>query len=80
MIVEKLVDLSGLLRQVGERDDPVIFPTGRGDEARHGGSPDVRDKTARDKAGLDKPVHKPRDIYCPERLSTGIKVQTRDFR
>ena len=80
VIVEKLVDLSGLLRQVGERDDPVIFPTGRGDEARHGGSPDVRDKTARDKAGLDKPVHKPRDIYCPERLSTGIKVQTRDFR
>ena len=70
VIVEKLIDLSGLLRQVGERDTPVILPTGRGDEARHGGSPDVR----------SKPVHKPRDIYCPERLSTGIKVQTRDFR
>ena len=80
VIVEKLVDLSGLLRQVGERDDPVILPTGRGDEARHGGSPDVRDKTGRVKAGRDNPVHKPRDIYCPERLSTGIKVQTRDFR
>ena len=75
VIVEKLIDLSGLLRQVGERDDPVILPTGRGDEARHGGSPDVRDKT-----GREKPVHKPRDIYSPERLSTGIKVQTRDFR
>ncbi|MDT7953134.1 MAG: error-prone DNA polymerase [Acetobacteraceae bacterium] len=70
VIVEKLVDLSGLLRQVGERDDPVILPTGRGDEARHGGSPDHR----------DRPVGKPRDIYCPERLSNGIKVQTRDFR
>ncbi len=70
VIVEKLVDLSGLLREVGERDDPVVLPTGRGDEARHCGSPDHR----------DKPMHKPRDIYCPERLSTGIKVQTRDFR
>ena len=69
VIVEKLVDLSDLLRQVGERDAPVILPTGRGDGARHGVSPDVR-----------KPIHKTRDIYCPERLSTGIKVQTRDFR
>ena len=75
VIVENLVDLSGLLRQVGERDDPVILPTGRGDEARHGGSPDVRDKS-----GREKPIHKPRDIYSPERLSNGIKVQTRDFR
>ncbi len=63
VIVEKLVDLSDLLRQVGERDLPVTLPTGRGDGARHGASPDVR-----------KPIHKPRDIYCPERLSTGIKV------
>ncbi len=69
VIVEKLVDLSDLLRQVGERDAPVILPTGRGDGARHGVSPDVR-----------KPIHKPRDIYCPERLSNGIKVKTRDFR
>ncbi|MGI4803009.1 MAG: OB-fold nucleic acid binding domain-containing protein, partial [Janthinobacterium lividum] len=69
VIVERLVDLSDLLRQVGERDMPVTLPTGRGDGARHGASPDVR-----------KPIHKPRDIYCPERLSTGIKVQTRDFR
>ncbi|RYY09233.1 MAG: error-prone DNA polymerase, partial [Alphaproteobacteria bacterium] len=69
VIVEKLVDLSDLLRQVGERDMPVTLPTGRGDGARHGASPDVR-----------KPIQKPRDIYCPERLSTGIKVQTRDFR
>jgi len=70
VIVDKLVDLSGLLREVGERDAPVLLPTGRGDEARHGGSPDQREK-----------VHKPRDIYCPERLSERrIKIQTRDFR
>ena len=70
VITERLQDLSGLLRQVGERDDPVVLPTGRGDEARHGGSPDQR----------QKPLARTRDIYCPERLSTGIKVPTRDFR
>ena len=69
VIADRLIDLSDLLRQVGERDAPVVLPTGRGDEARHGGAPDQRQKT-----------WKPRDIYCPERLSNGIKVQTRDFR
>jgi error-prone DNA polymerase len=73
VIVERLEDLSGLLRQVGERD--FAMPTGRGDEARHGGTPDAR----------QNPKHKPRDIYCPERSSTGariegIRVPTRDFR
>ncbi len=68
VIAEHLEDLTGLLRQVGERDDLIPLPTGRGDEARHGGSPDQRD-----------PI-RTRDIYCPERLSTGIKVATRDFR
>ena len=70
VITERLEDLTPLLRQVGERDEPFSLPTGRGDEARHGGSPDQR----------EKPAIKARDIYCPERLSTGIKVQTRDFR
>ena len=69
VIADRLIDLSGLLREVGERDEPFLLPTGRGDEARHGGSPDQREKT-----------WKPRDIYSPERLSNGIKVQTRDFR
>ena len=70
VITERLVDLTPLLRDVGERD--VILPTGRGDEARHGGTPDAR----------NNPRHtvKPRDIYCPERLANGIKVPTRDFR
>ncbi len=74
VIADRLTDLSSLLREVGERDTPVLFPTGRGDEARHGGSPDVRDQTGREK------TWRPRDIYCPERLATGIRVQTRDFR
>ncbi|MGI4952850.1 MAG: error-prone DNA polymerase [Janthinobacterium lividum] len=73
VITDTLEDLTDLLRQVGERDDLVPLHTGRGDEARHGGSPDVRDA---DRTG----VHRPRDIYCPERLSTGIRVETRDFR
>ena len=68
VITERLEDLTPLLRQVGDRD--FTPATGRGDEARHGGTPDAR----------QNPKHKPRDIYCPERTSTGIKVPTRDFR
>jgi error-prone DNA polymerase len=68
VVTERLSDLSALLRQVGERDfNPT---TGRGDEAKHGGTPDAR----------QNPKHRPRDIYCPERLSTGLRVATRDFR
>ena len=70
VITERLEDLTGLLRQVGQRDAPFPLRTGRGDEAKHGGSPDVREKVLR----------APRDIYCPERLATGIRVATRDFR
>ena len=66
---------SGLLRQVGERDDPVILPTGRGDEAATAAAPMFATRV-----GGRQPIHKPRDIYSPERLSNGIKVQTRDFR
>ena len=69
VIAERLTDLSGLLRAVGERDGPFPLRHGRGDGATHPGSPDRGD------AGW-----KPRDIYCPEKLSTGIRVQTRDFR
>ena len=69
-VTERLADLSGLLREVGERDDPVQLPTGRGDQVCHGGGPDPR--------GAD--WARPRDIYCPERASTGLRVATRDFR
>ena len=72
VIVERLIDLTPLLRQVGDRD--FTPTTGRGDEAKHGGPPDAREHIRQ------KPKHPPRDIYCPERLATGIKIPTRDFR
>ncbi len=53
IIVDRLEDCSALLRSVGQRDEawapgigraPEAFPlrTGRGDEAKHGGAPDMR--------------------------------------
>jgi error-prone DNA polymerase len=73
LIAEHLIDLSDLLRNVGERDEPCPVPHGRGDEARHGGVPEQR---AADGLG-----RKPRDIYIPDlRLGSGIKVPTRNFR
>lgn len=49
LVARELIDLSPLLRGVGERGD---FPwiTGRGDEARHGGGPDHRDPAPRSPA------------------------------
>jgi len=42
IITERLEDFSDKLRSVGARDDAFIPPTGRGDEAKHGGAPDAR--------------------------------------
>ena len=71
VIAEHLTDLSGLLGQVGERDEPFRLPHGRADEAKHGGGPDPR-------AALDR---KPRDIYIPDLpIEAAINVRTRDFR
>ena len=74
VIAEHLTDLSDLLRGVGERDDkPFPLPHGRGDEARHGGQPDPREKKVVDS----------RDIYVRDLRIVprkGIKVPTRDFR
>jgi error-prone DNA polymerase len=42
VVVERLVDFSGMLRSVGSRDEAFVVPTGRGDEAKHGGAPDSR--------------------------------------
>jgi error-prone DNA polymerase len=73
VIAEHLTDLSGLLRGVGERDDkPFPLPHGRGDEARHGTTPDSREK-----------IVGSRDIYVRNlhiKPGKGIKVPTRDFR
>ncbi len=72
VVAEELIDLSALLRTVGECDDPFPLRHGRGDGATHGGTPDRGDVP---------PRPKPRDIYVPDLLlGSGIKVPTRDFR
>ncbi len=66
IIAYELFDLTDLLRSVGDRED-FVLPHGRGDEAKHGGGPDSRER-----------MPKVRDIFIPDRSS--IKVPTRDFR
>jgi error-prone DNA polymerase len=66
IIAHELLDLTDLLRSVGDRED-FVMPHGRGDEAKHGGGPDSRER-----------MPKVRDIFIPDR--TSIKVPTRDFR
>ena len=68
VITERLVDLSELLRTVGEREEPWPVEYGRGDGATHPGTPD---------RGNLPGVRRARDVYCPE---VGIRVATRDFR
>ncbi|MDX3911582.1 MAG: error-prone DNA polymerase [Sphingobium sp.] len=83
VVAQRLEDLSGLLASVGARDDvSSVYRTGRGDEARHGGSPDMR--------GASPLGREPRDIFIPDlRLGSGIipgqptegiKIKPRDFR
>jgi error-prone DNA polymerase len=74
VIAEHLTDLSDLLRGVGERDEAFPLVHGRGDEAKHGGAPDPREK---------KKIVSSRDIYVRDLrpgIPKGIKVPTRDFR
>ena len=73
VVVEHLTDLSRELRSVGARELPFPIARGRGDGATHPGSADSREQVA-------AAQFRTRDIYSPERLSTGIKVPTRDFR
>jgi len=89
VIAERLTDLSDLLRSVGQRgDEPFPLTHGRGDEAKHGSTPDTRERGVGGRH--------PRDIYVrdlrPENNGSipgtkdggtkdaGIKVPTRDFR
>ena len=76
VLVNRLVDLTAMLRRVGERADGEAafpLPQGRGDEARGGG----RDQ--RDLRPTDRPV---RDRDAPMSPSGGsaIRVPTRNFR
>ena len=70
LVAHKFTDLTPLLDGIGKRGELPV-PAGRGDEARHGGGPDRRDRLGRRAGG----------IYIPDpRPDAGIKVPTRDFR
>lgn len=73
VVAEHMLDLSDLLRSVGDREEPFPLLYGRGDEAKHGSRPDPR------KAPMQE--HKPRDVSLSDRRAgDGIKIKTRDFR
>jgi error-prone DNA polymerase len=74
LIAEHLVDLSELLRSVGDRDDPFSMRHGRGDEAKAG----TRDRM---REGAKESVDAP-SVEVPEQRPEvpAIRVATRDFR
>jgi error-prone DNA polymerase len=75
VVAERLEDLSGLLRSVGDREEALKLRSGRADEARHGVGIDPRT--------LPSPLggNGPRVIDIPDlRPGSGIKISTRDFR
>lgn len=73
VVAEHMLDLSNLLRSVGDRTEPFPLQYGRGDEAKRGGRPDSREAP---------PLgQKQRDIHVQDlRLDRGIMIKTRDFR
>jgi error-prone DNA polymerase len=46
VIADRLEDLSPLLAGLGQLEDDFPLPSGRGDEAKHGGAPDPRERGA----------------------------------
>jgi error-prone DNA polymerase len=64
VVTEHVEDATPLLRSLGARDEFVPI-TGRGDEARHGGGPDRRER-----------LPPARDLFP----APGIRVASRDFR
>jgi error-prone DNA polymerase len=71
VIAEHLTDLSGLLRDVGQRDEAFPLPHGRGDDSRLDAVMDTREPK----------IARSRDIHVRVfRNEKGIKVPTRDFR
>jgi error-prone DNA polymerase len=74
LVAESIMDLTGLLRSVSEKEIPV--PLSPADHVRHGGA-DQRERAAA--------ARRPRDIYTrdlriKDGASKGIQVPTRDFR
>jgi error-prone DNA polymerase len=73
LIAEHLIDLSDLLRSVGDRDDPFSMRHGRGDEAKIGTRGRLRE-------GAKEVVNAP-GAAMPEQIVEApiIRVATRDF-
>jgi error-prone DNA polymerase len=71
VVAEHVSDRTDLLRQVGGLDEPFTVPTGRGDEAKHGGGPDSRDSTL---------LRKVRDIFVPDLHIDTLTAKGRNFR
>jgi error-prone DNA polymerase len=60
-----------MLRAISGKDEAFTLPAGRGDQARHPGGPDPRERQA---------VIKPRDIYISDLHIDTLRVKARDFR
>jgi error-prone DNA polymerase len=72
IIADHLIDHSDMLRSIGGMDQEFVIPTGRGNEAKYGGS------------GLDpretKVLNKAREIYVPDLHIDTLTVKARNFR
>ncbi|SCB37508.1 error-prone DNA polymerase [Rhizobium hainanense] len=74
LVAQQLLDLSGDLSGLADRDMDFRLPTGRGDEFAHGspGSPDSRDRP--------RPVPEARDIFVRDLHIDTLKVKARNFQ
>ena len=76
VVADRLEDLSGLLRSVGERDGPLPAGHGRGDDATPPAGPDMQRESM-----MDTPDHAIPDVpRPPTQAESTIRVPTRDFR
>jgi error-prone DNA polymerase len=72
LIVEEVVDLTPELKSIAGLDASFPLPSGRGDEAKGGGSgPDSRDPKPQ--------IIRPRDMYEPDLHIDTLKVKARNF-
>lgn len=73
LIAEHFIDLSDLLRSVGDRDAELRLPHGRGDEAKLG----TRDML---RTEIKEPLRQPRARGSEDIPEPMIRIATRDFR
>ncbi|AJC79795.1 error-prone DNA polymerase 1 [Rhizobium etli bv. phaseoli str. IE4803] len=71
LVAQRLFDLSSDLANIGTNEGEFPLPHGRGDQVKHGGGPDPRDKL--------KPAVQTRDIYIPDLHIDQLKVKSRNF-